>query len=277
MFPKSVRTPELSVERFDGLVVPAPRREPQPVFAALGPLRVWNGSTDCAPRTPKVLQVLSLLVVRTNRIVSTEAIIEELWGERIPRTALTTIQTYIYQLRRLIEREQLATSGEQMLVTQSPGYLLQIQAGQLDLERFGELRARGRQQFAHGRFAEASTDLRAALHLWTQDPLANVKLGTHLKAHVLDLQEQHRTTAQLAIEADIELGRHRELVPELSSLTTRHSTDEWFHRQLMRVLDRCGRRSDALHVYWSLRSTLGQELGIEPSQETQRLHVELLE
>ena len=140
-----------------------------------------------------------------------------------------------------------------------------------------ELRTHGRRHFAQGRYSEASTDLRAALQLWTQDPLANVTLGAHLEAHVVDLKEQHRNTSQLAIETDIELGLHRELVPELSALTAHYLTDEWFYRQLMRVLDRCGRRSDALRVYWSLRSTLGEELGIEPSQETQRLHAELLE
>ncbi len=248
----------------------------RPVFSALGPLQVWNGREDCAPKAPKVLQVLSLLVVRANRIVATEAIIEELWGDRTPRTALTTIQTYIYQLRRMIERERLTGDGEEMLVTQPPGYVLHLGPGQLDLRQFQELRQHGRVAFAQHRFDQASAQLRAALLLWTQDPLANVKCGPHLEAHVLDLQEQHRNTVQLAIEAEMELGLHRELVPELRAMTALYPSDEWFHQQLMRALDRSGRRGDALHVYRMLHGTLSDELGINPSAETQQLHVELL-
>ncbi len=246
-------------------------------FTTLGSLQIWNGHRDCSPKTPKVLQVLALLLVRANRTVRTESLIQELWGEEPPRSALTTIQTYIYQLRRLVEREQLAASGEDMLITRSPGYTLVIQSGQLDLQTFCDLREEGRVHFGHRRFAEASSNLRAALKLWTENPLANVKLGAQLSAHVVDLQEQRRNTLQLAIESEMELGLHRELIAELRSMTAVYPLDEWFHQQLMRVLVRSGRRSDALWVFRNLRSTLGDELGIDPSPETQKLHSELLQ
>ncbi len=246
-------------------------------FSTLGPLQIWNGDCDCTPKTPKVLQVLALLLIRANRTVETESLIGELWGENPPRSALTTIQTYIYQLRKLVERERLAHSREEMLMTRSPGYLLRIRPDQLDLERFRQLRQRGRSHIVAGQYAEASSDLRAALTLWSESPLSNVKHGPQLSAHVAELQEQQRTTMQLAIEAEMALGLHRELIGELRSMIAAYPLDEWFHQQLMLALDRSGRRSDALRVYWSLRSTLNDELGIDPSAETQELHRQLLE
>jgi SARP family transcriptional regulator, regulator of embCAB operon len=164
-----------------------------------------------------------------------------------------------------------------MLITRAPGYILVVRPGQLDLHAFQDLRENGRSHFAQRRFTEASSYLRAALKLCTDTPLANVKLGSQLSAHVVDLQEQRRTTLQLVIESEMELGLHRELIAELTSMTATYALDEWFHRQLMRVLDRSGRRSDALRVYRSLQRTLGDELGIDPSPETQQLHGQLLQ
>ncbi|MCM3921332.1 AfsR/SARP family transcriptional regulator [Frankia sp. AiPs1] len=265
----------------DGLSQPswaATRNAPGQIrYTILGTLKIWNGHRDCTPTTPKVLQVLALLLLRANRTVEVESLIDELWGERPPRSALTTIQTYIYHLRRLIERESLAEAGGDILVTKNPGYLLRVRPEQIDLQNFWMLRQRGRAHVAERRFGEASADFRAALRLWTENPLANVRLGRQLSAQVIELQEQRRNTLQLAIEADMEMGMHRELVAELRSLTAVYPLDEWFHRQLMRVLDRSGRRSDALWTYRSLRNTLGEELGINPAPETQELHCQLLE
>ncbi|PSL52695.1 DNA-binding SARP family transcriptional activator [Saccharothrix carnea] len=245
-------------------------------FSVLGPVEVWLGERDCTPKAPKVLQVLAFLLLRANRTVRTEPLIQELWGEDPPRSALTTIQTYAYQLRRLFVREGLAENGEDMLVTRSHGYALYVEPEQLDVHRFWALRDEGRALMQQNRFAEAAPRLRAALDLWSENPLVNVRLGAHLSAYVVDLQEQRRNTQQFAIEAEMELGLHRELIGELRAMTATHPLDEWFHWQLMMVLDRSGRRSEALHVYRSLRSTLNDELGIDPSREVQELHSRLL-
>ncbi|MFD0201642.1 MULTISPECIES: AfsR/SARP family transcriptional regulator [Saccharothrix] len=245
-------------------------------FQTLGSLQVINGFRDCAPRTPKVLQVLALLLVRANRVVPTRSLIKELWGEHGPRSAVTTIHTYICQLRKLIERENLVAESSAMLVTQSPGYLLRVEPGQLDLQDFWNLRQEGREHLARGRFTAASQSLRAALSLWIEHPLLNVKLGPHLSAHVVKLEEERRNTLQSAIEAELELDLHRELIPELRSLTTLYPSDEWLHRMLMVALDRSGRRGDALQVYQILRGTLAAELGIDPAPETQQAHQQLL-
>lgn len=244
-------------------------------FQALGSLQVLSGFRDCAPKTPKVLQVLALLLARANRIVPTGSLIKELWGDRGPRSAVTTIHTYICQLRKLIEKN-LSVDSSEMLVTQSPGYLLRVEPGQLDLHDFWNLRREGREHLAQGRFTEASLSLRSALSLWVESPLMNVKQGPQLSAFVVKLEEERRNTLQSAIEAEMELGLHRELVPELRSLTTLYPSDEWLHRKLMVALDRSGRRSDALQVYWVLRGTLAAELGLDPAPETQLTHQQLL-
>lgn len=245
-------------------------------FVLLGALQIWRDSRECTPKTPKVLQILALLLVRANRVVGTDSLIQELWGKDAPRSALTTVQSYISQLRRLIENERLA-GGEDILITRSPGYFLRVGSEQLDLQRFNELRQQGRRDFTDGKFADAAEKLRSALELWAETPLANVKLGPLLSAYVVDLQEQHRNTLQLAIECEMELGRHRELIAELRSLAVRYASDEWFCRQLMRVFDRSGRRGDALMAYQKLRNTLREELGIDPSPETQEVYHQLLE
>jgi len=130
---------------------------------------------------------------------------------------------------------------------------------------------------AADRFSEASAALRRALDLCNENPLSNVKLGPQLEAHVTDLQEQLRVTLQLAIEAELKLGHHRELIGELRSLIAAYPLDEWFYQQLILALDHSGRRSDALHVYRSLHSLLNGELGIDPSEATQKLHRQLLD
>ncbi|WP_048877017.1 AfsR/SARP family transcriptional regulator [Saccharomonospora saliphila] len=244
-------------------------------FYTLGSLEIWKGGRECALRTPKVLQVLGMLLVRANRTVPTESMLEELWGENPPRSALTTIQTYIYQLRRLIEREGLA-DAESMLATQAPGYVLRVDPEQLDLEQFWILRRQGLECFRTGDHEDASHLLRGALNLWTERPLANVRLGSVLEVYVTDLQEQYRNTLQFAIESEMALGLHRDLIGELRSLTSKYPLDEWFYQQLMRALERSGRRSDALRVYRILQSTLSEELGIDPSAESHKLYCELL-
>ncbi|WP_424185773.1 AfsR/SARP family transcriptional regulator [Actinokineospora sp. G85] len=245
-------------------------------YTVLGPLQIWVGGQDCAPTTPKVLQVFAMLLLRANHTVQTDVLIQELWGEEPPRSALTTIQTYVYQLRRLIERTGIGSTGDDVLVTRAPGYLLRVAPGQLDLQRFEECAAGARAHRAAGSMAAAAAELRAGLRLWTATPLSNVRLGSHLAPCVTDLQEKRRTAIQLVVEGEMELGCHRELIAELHSLIAHYPLDEWFHQQLMIALDRCGRRGDALRIYHGLRATLGSELGIDPSVETQALHQKLL-
>ncbi|MFF5212015.1 BTAD domain-containing putative transcriptional regulator [Streptosporangium sp. NPDC000396] len=244
-------------------------------FKVLGALEVLNKGRHCTPTPPKVLRVLAVLLLRANRVVPIETLIEELWGDAPARTAVTTTQTYIYQLRKLIDR-QCADAADELLVTKWPGYLLRVPEGCLDSDLFDRLVAQGRRHLDEGRPEEASETLREALGLWTDAPLANVPQGRILAAHTQALQEQRLRATELRIQADRQLGRHLELIGELRELVTEYPFNEWFHGQLITALNHAGRRSDALRAYQSIRSTLHNELGLEPSKQLQRLQHEVL-
>lgn len=228
------------------------------------------------PSPPKVRQVLALLMVRANQIVHPDVLIEELWGHHPPKSAMTTLQTYIYHLRRMFAEEDLDTRGEEFLVTQHPGYVLRVPRQALDTETFEELLTRGRGELEDGSTARAAGLLREALALWAGPPLANVSQGSILEAHVVRLEELQTHALQLRIQADLALGRHRELIGELRSLTAAHPLDEWVSTQLITALARSGRRSEALAAYRRVRAALQNELGLDPSIEVQQVLQDVL-
>ncbi|WP_432840348.1 AfsR/SARP family transcriptional regulator [Dactylosporangium sp. CA-092794] len=244
-------------------------------FKVLGSLEVLYEKGVCTPTAPKVRRVLAHLLMNANQIVHIDSLIDELWAESPPLSATTTTQTYIYQLRKLIAKKGLAADGE-MLVTRAPGYLLRVRPGQLDADRFTQLTTQGRALLDKGMAAEASDRLRTALDLWTGPPLSNVTLGNHLRAYAAYLEEERLRATELRIEADIRLGRYRELIGELRSLVIAQPLNEWFHRQLIGILTQCGRRNEALQAYQNLRAVLNDELGLEPSAEVQLLHRDIL-
>jgi DNA-binding SARP family transcriptional activator len=209
-------------------------------------------------------------------MVHIDSLIDELWSNSPPRSVRTTLHTYIYHLRRCITENELAPDAEKMLATKHSGYQLNIDPAQVDLYRFGELGQLGRQRQEAGDHAGAADACRAALDLWSGLPLANVHCGPLLTAHRTELLEERRTVLHIRIEAEISSGRHRELIGELRSLTTGSPLDETLHGQLMRALGRSGRRSDAMAVYRQVRARLAGELGVEPCDNLQTLHRELI-
>jgi DNA-binding SARP family transcriptional activator len=220
--------------------------------------------------------VLALLLLSANRVVQMESLIEELWGSESPRSAVTTVQTYIYHLRRLFAAEKLDPPGRPLLITKQPGYLFQIDAGQIDAEIFERLVRQARTLLEGGRPEAAAVTLDEALAMWTGPALADVRGGNLLQAHAIHLEERRINALELRIEADIRLGRHRELVAELRSLVRAHPLNEWFHGQLIQVLGYSGRRSEALQAYTSLRTILRDELGVDPTPALQELQHQLL-
>ncbi|MFJ7219527.1 BTAD domain-containing putative transcriptional regulator [Amycolatopsis sp. NPDC098790] len=246
-------------------------------FTVLGPLELLRDGFDVAPSTPKVLQLLALLVMHPNRVVQVDTMVQELWENAPPKTVRTTLHTYIYHLRRCIEENELAPSGAvTVLERKPPGYVLRIDPGQVDVFEFHQLQREARELQAQGRNTEAAQTYRTALALWSGPPLSNVPCGSILTASRVELLEQRRSALHQRIEADIASGRHHELIGELRSLTTRNPLDEALHGQLMLALGRSGRRSDALRVYRDFRSQLAGELGVEPADELQTLHQNLL-
>lgn len=244
-------------------------------FNLLGTLEIIKDGRLSVPTAPKVRGVLALLLVRANHVVDIDSIIAELWGVNPPRSAVTTTQTYVYHLRRKFERE-LTSDGAEMLCTAPPGYVLRVPEENLDVVRFERLARQGRALLEEDRYEEAARRLREALALWRGAPLSNVPVGRLLEAHIAHLEETRIRALELRIQADNALGRHRELIPELRSLVAAYPLNEWFHGQLIGALHRAGRRGEALRAYQNVRAVLGEELGLEPSVELQRLQRDVL-
>jgi DNA-binding SARP family transcriptional activator len=245
-------------------------------FTVLGPLEVLRDGVDHAPTTPKVLSLLAVLVMRPGKMVHIDTLIRELWSDSPPRTVRTTLHTYVYHLRRCINQNGLAADSEKMLATKQSGYTFHIDPSQVDTSRFARLQQIGHERRDAGDHAGAADAYRDALDVWTGPPFANIHCGPVLSAYRTELLEQRRSVLHLRIEAEIVSGRHRELIGELRSLATGSPLDEALHGQLMRALGRSGRRSDAMAVYRMLRSRLAGDLGVEPCDDLQSLHRELI-
>jgi DNA-binding SARP family transcriptional activator len=213
-----------------------------------------------------VLNTLALLLVRANRVVPAETIIHELWGDHPPRSAATTSQTYIYQLRCWMDGD-LAPTGGGALITRPPGYLLQLDRDVIDISTFERLVDEGQLLLRRDEPGPAAERLRAALALWSGPPLSNIRLGPVLSGYVVALDELHNRALHLRIEADVRLGRQRELIGELRSLVTAQPYDEWYHSLLVFSLASAGRRREAIEAYLSARKLLADELGLGPSAE----------
>ncbi|MDX6313960.1 MAG: hypothetical protein QOF84_4363 [Streptomyces sp.] len=241
----------------------------------LGPLTAHERGHSVVPSAAKPRQILALLALQADRVVTVPSLMEEIWGENVPRSAATTLQTYILQLRRKLG---IALEGDperhakDVLVTRHGGYLLQVQPGQVDVQEFEQLTASGRAAFDVGDDHAASDLLGRALGMWRGPALVDVRVGSMLELEVLRLEEDRMAALERRIAADLRLGRHTELVPELSVLAARNPMHENFCAQLMVALHRSGSSWRALEAYQRLRTTLVRELGLEPSNKLRRLH-----
>ncbi|WP_436838652.1 AfsR/SARP family transcriptional regulator [Nocardia nova] len=218
--------------------------------------------------------MLALLLLHSNKVVRLDAIIDELWGNDPPVSAVRTAQTYIYQLRRHFSQEMPEAVGT--LVTHSTGYQLRVAPGHLDLETFTQLLGRGRAAMAADEPEVAAHTLRQALELWSGRALSGVRQGRLIQAHAVHLEEQRCCALELRIQADARLNRHRELVGELKALVLESPLDEWRHTELIKALAHSGRRKEALDAFQNLRSVLLEELGLDPSRQVQELHQDIL-
>ncbi|MCG7523376.1 AfsR/SARP family transcriptional regulator [Streptomyces sp. OfavH-34-F] len=247
----------------------------------LGTLDVREKGTSIAPTAPKPRQVLALLALHADEVVPVGTLIEELWGSEPPRSARPTLQTYILQLRELItvalERDGDETrTAKDVLLTVPSGYLLRSGEGTHDVREFERLAGMGYRAMDAENFPEGARLLREALALWTGPALADVHTGPHLETQLKRLEESRLCALDQRIEADLRLGRHRELLSELTVLLSRYSTHESLCGQYMLALYRSGRRGEALDAYQRLRSTLVRTLGLEPSPALAKLQRSIL-
>lgn len=245
-------------------------------FKVLGPLELNLGGETLVPRGPMVRKIIALLLVRANHLVDTETLVEELWDGDAPRTAMTTLRTHVYHIRKMVHRTDGESGTEVALVTQPGGYQLRIAEDDADVTVFEKLVSDGRRSLREQRPEEAVHTLCRALELWRGPALANVDVGPVLSRHLVQLDELHHRAIELRIDAHLQSGQHRDLVAELRGLVAANPLNEWFQARLIDVLHRSGRRHEALEAIHELRSTLKDELGLEPSSEVQRLQYEIL-
>jgi DNA-binding SARP family transcriptional activator len=233
-------------------------------FRILGPLEVEADARvlPIGSRQPRAL--LTILLLDANRVVSRDRLMEALWGDGPPERAANALQVYVSQLRKAL--------GADVIVTQRRGYLVHVDHGTLDLERFESLVAESRPLEP----AAAARLLREALSLWRGEPLADLADVPYVEGERRRLEELRVGALEARVEADLALGRHAELVPELESLVREHWLRERLRGQLMLALYRCGRQAHALEVYRSGRRLLDEQLGLEPDDELQRLERAIL-
>lgn len=253
-------------------------------FRILGPLEVGGaggpgsdsgGSGNLTPRAAKIRVVLAALLVRANEIVSVDTLIDELWGEEPPRTATTTLQVYVSQLRKLLD-EADAEYGRDALVTRAPGYELRLDPAQLDLTVFQELYERGQERMERREYEAAARLQRQALALWRGPLLSDTPHGPLLDGTAVRMTEVRTAALEQRIRADLHLGRQQALIGELQSVVAEFPLREEFFAHLMVALYRSGRQADALQVFSRLRRGLVEELGIDPGLELQTLHRQIL-
>ncbi|MDH2427203.1 BTAD domain-containing putative transcriptional regulator [Sphaerisporangium sp. TRM90804] len=243
-------------------------------FYVLGPLRVMDGAGDVTPQTPKLRGLLGLLLMRHNQVVQVGELIDELWGERPPASAASTLQTYVYKLRKTL-LGGYGEDGKGLLRTRPQGYQMVVPPQTLDLCRFQELSDEGRARLAAGDAEAAADALDAAVSLWRGRPLAGMGTRKPLKAHVARLEESRLSALEWRVEAKLRLGRHGELVDELERLLAVNPLHEGLAAKLMKVLHLSGRPAEAVAVYRRLRQAFAEDLGLEPSPVLQRLYRDL--
>ncbi|QMU68448.1 AfsR/SARP family transcriptional regulator [Streptacidiphilus sp. P02-A3a] len=218
---------------------------------------------------PKPRAMLALLLLHANQVVSAAALEEALWEGKPPARATAALHNHVRRLRRA-----LGEGAVDRIRQQSGGYLIDVLPGELDTEQFAALGADGRAAARAQEWARASENLTAALALWRGEPFADLPgIGQDVRDHLLESRLQF---LEGRIEADLALGRHREVVSELRALVREQPLREVLHGQLMLALYRADRQAEALDAFRFLRGTLVDELGVEPSPPVQELHRRIL-
>ena len=232
-------------------------------FRILGAVEVLVDGTPAALGAPKQRAVLAMLLVNRRRVVSANALVDGLWGESPPASAVQSLQVYIHGLRRAVGAERIETAGR--------GYRAAVSEDELDLDRFERGLERGRAALEAGRAEDATDELRQAMALWRGSALADLPEESRRAAEADRLDELRLTALELRYDAELASGRHDAVVAELEALTAEHPYHERFLEQRVLALYRCGRQADALEVYREARRTLSEDLGLEPSRALQEL------
>ena len=238
-------------------------------FRILGPLEVRDERGSVALGGPKRRAVLAVLLLRANRPVRVDVLVQALWGDDAPPTGVKAMQVHISRLRN-------ALRDPAILATTPAGYRLRVQPGELDRDRFETLAEEGRRQLTEGKPTKAAASLRKALEMWQGEALADLAFDPSISAEVALLEDQRLAALEARVEADLAAGRDAALVGELQRLVAAYPTRELFTGQLMIALYRCERQSAALEAYRKTRSRLIEEIGVEPGPSLNSLHEAIL-
>ncbi|MEO3756185.1 BTAD domain-containing putative transcriptional regulator [Streptomyces sp. B6B3] len=244
-------------------------------FTVLGPVRAWRGERELRLGSPQQRAVLVALLLRGGRAVPPEDLVDAVWGEDPPPAAVSVLRTYASRLRRVLEPDRPADRPPRVLRSVAGGYALHLGEDALDARVRERQVARARQARADGEPREAAALLRAALADWESVALVGVP-GPLAEAERARLAEARIAAVEARLAVDLELGRHNELVAELTALVAEYPLRERLCRYLMLALYRSGRQAEALAVFSDTRRTLVSELGVEPGHPLRDLHARVL-
>lgn len=241
-------------------------------FRILGPLEAVHAGVPVPLGGSRERAVLALLLLAPNQVVSAERLAADLWHGDAPEQALRALRVFVSRLRKSLRE----SGGDPVVVTRPPGYMVGVEAGDLDSVRFEALVSTARQEAGRGAHDRAGTTLRTALGLWRGPALADVLDAPLARAEAARLEETRQSALEDRLDADLACGRHHELVAELNALTRAHPLRERLWGQRMTALYRSGRQAEALGAYQDLRSLLAGGLGLDPSTTLARLEGAIL-
>lgn len=240
-------------------------------FCLLGPLIVRRGGVAVAVPPGRQRAALAVLLLNAGRVVRLDKLAETLWGSGPPPSAPVAVQNYVMRLRKT-----LGDAGRDRIITQSPGYLIRVNAGELDVSSFDGLLSAARAEARDGSWYQAASLAREALRLWRGEPLADVDCEVLAAREVPRLAELRLQALETRIDADLHVGRHAEVIAELRQLTGEHPLREQLHGLLMLALYRDGRQAESLTAYADARRVLVEEIGAEPGTRLRQLHHQML-
>jgi DNA-binding SARP family transcriptional activator/ABC-type glycerol-3-phosphate transport system substrate-binding protein len=244
-------------------------------YRVLGPFDVRRGGERLALGSFKQRSLLALLLIQANEVVSTDRVIDELWGGDAATERQNALWVHVSKLRSTLEPGREQRSEGTLLLTRPQGYVLQVAPDELDAWRFRQLIDEGRGLLDVDP-AAASIAIAEALALWRGHPYEDFTYEAFAQAEISRLEEWRLEAVELRVDADLRRGLASELVAELEGLVRQHPFREGLTAQLMVALYRSGRQAEALRAYARLRSQLSEEVGLEPSASLKRLEEQIL-
>jgi DNA-binding SARP family transcriptional activator/predicted ATPase len=245
-------------------------------FRILGPLEVCVGDVTVAITAPRQRTVLAILLVRVNRVVSLDQLVDHLYGDRPPAQAVGSVQAYVSHLRRLLEPDRARRDAPRVLVSRAPGYVLVVDPADIDASRFESTLAKAQAALAQGRPAAAAADIDAALAQWRGPALAEFAYEPFAHAEAARLEELHTAALECRIDAHLALGRETVVVAEAEHHVAEHPLREHAWAALILSLYRSGRQGDALRAFQQCRTVLAEELGVDPGPQLRQLEADVL-